>query len=116
MNKRRQGSNLSVPTLLVLLVAGIIVSGGGISYVMVKNKQITMRNEIAKSQQRVVEHNVAITMYQSDISEKLGVFTLRESLKNQESNLRNIPPGHVEIYHPALNPAPTSDPAVAQRE
>ena len=45
MNKRRQGSNLSLPTLLVLLVAGMIVSGGGISYVMVKNKQITTLTE-----------------------------------------------------------------------
>ena len=115
MNKRRQGSNLSLPTLLVLLVAGMIVSGGGISYVMVKNKQITTRNAIAKTQQRMAEHNVAITGYQSDISEKLGVFALRESLKNQESNLRNIPSGYVEVYRPPLQ-MPQSDPAVAQRE
>lgn len=115
MNKRRQGSNLSIPTLLVLLVAGIIVSGGGISYVMVKNKQITTRNEIDKTQKRMSEDNVAITGFQSDISEKLGVFALRESLKNRKSNLRIIPTGHVEIYRPGQSSLP-SDPAVVQRE
>ncbi|MGC6425649.1 MAG: hypothetical protein ACON5H_01485 [Akkermansiaceae bacterium] len=112
MNKRRQGSNLSISTLLVLLVAGIIVSGGGISYVMLKNKQITTRSEIAKIQELMAEHEVAISMYQSDISEKLGVFALRESLKVQGSNLRTIPAGYVEIYKAPLPP----DPAVAQRE
>lgn len=112
MNKRRQGSNLSFPALLVLGLAVAIVSIGGISYVMVKNKQITLRNEITKSQQRMVEHNVAITMHQSDISEKLGVFTLRENLKLSGSNLQTIPNGLVEIYRPRL----ITDPEIAQRE
>lgn len=115
MQKRRQGSNLSLPPFFVLLVAGIIVTGGGIFYVMVKNKQITMRNEIAQTQKRIGEHNVAITMHQSDIAEKLGVFTLRETLKNQESNLLAIPARNVEIFNPSMLPA-TVDPAVAHRE
>lgn len=112
MNKRRQGSNLSFPALLVLGLAVAIVSIGGISYVMIKNKQITFRNEITKSQKRMVEHTVAITMHQSDISEKLGVFTLRENLKHSGSNLQNIPAGLVEVYRPKFS----SDPEIAQRE
>lgn len=112
MNKRRQGSNLSFPALLVLGLAVAIISVGGISYVMVKNKQITLRNEITKSQKRMVEHKTSITMHQSDISEKLGVFTLRENLKHSGSNLQNIPSGLVEVYRPKLS----TDPEVAQRE
>lgn len=112
MNKCRQGSNLSFPALLVLGMAVAIISAGGISYVMLKNKQITLRNEINKSQQRMVEHNVAITMYQSDISQKLGIFTLRENLKHFDSDLQNIPTGLVEIYRPPH----AADLTVAQRE
>jgi hypothetical protein len=111
MNKRRQGSNLSFPALFVLVLAFVIVSAGGISYVMVKNKQITLRRQIDKTQQRMVEHNVAITMHHSDITQRLGVFSLREELKNANSDLRSIPPGHVQI----LNTASPPD-TVAQRE
>lgn len=112
MNKRRQGSNLSFPALFVMGLAVAIISVGGITYVMVKNKQITLRNEITKSQQRMVEHGNSITMYQSDISQKLGVFALRESLEYSNSDLQNIPTGLVEIYLPLHE----ADLTVAQRE
>ena len=101
MNQRRQNSNLSIPTLIVMLIAGVILSVGGVSYVMVKNKQVTLRREITKSQQRMVEHNVAITEHESDIARDLGVFTLREKLDKGGSDLLAIPNGIPEVYRPA---------------
>ena len=100
MNQRRQNSNLSIPTLIVMLIAGVIISVGGVSYVMVKNKQISLRGEISKSQKRMVEHNVAITLHESDISRELGVFTLQEKLSKSGSSLQPIPNGLPEVYRP----------------
>ena len=100
MNHRRYNSNLSIPTLIVLLVVVVIVSVGGVSYVMVKNKQVTMLREIAKTQQRMVEHNLAITMHQSDIERELDVFALREKLYKRGSDLQSIPTGLPEVYRP----------------
>ena len=101
MNQRRQASNLSIPTLIVMLVAGVILSVGGVSYVMVKNKQVTLRREITKSQQRMTEHNGAITMHESDIARELGVFAIREKLSLKNSTLQPIPNGLPEVARPA---------------
>ncbi|MDB4416792.1 hypothetical protein N9085_02780 [Akkermansiaceae bacterium] len=100
MNHRRQASNLSIPTLIVMLVAGLILSVGGVSYVMVKNKQITLRGKIAKSQERMADDNTAITMHESDISRVLGVFAIRERLAQENSSLQPIPNGLPEVTRP----------------
>ncbi|MGJ8695857.1 MAG: hypothetical protein ACSHYF_06025 [Verrucomicrobiaceae bacterium] len=114
MNRRRHTSNLSVPALIVLLVAGIILSIGGVTYVMVKNKQVSLRGQITKVQKRMVEHNVAITMHKSDIEQELGVFQLREKLTLNKSQLQSIPKGVVEVLNPTEPDPPASD-AVAKR-
>ena len=57
--------------LILLFVAGAIVATGGIGYVVLKNKQVTARRDITKVQQRMEEHRVAITFYQSDFFREL---------------------------------------------
>jgi len=83
-----------------MFVAVVILATGGVSYVMVKNKQITMRRQIAKTQKEMVEHSVAITMHQSDISRELGVFNIREKLAQSGSDLQPIPNGLSEVVRP----------------
>jgi|GEM_PF-4785033 len=53
MNHRKKAPDLNLPVLLVLLMAGIIVATGGISYVVVVNKQVTIRREIERSESRL---------------------------------------------------------------
>lgn len=101
MNHRKKAPDLNLPVLLVLLMAGIIVATGGISYVVVVNKQVTIRREIERSESRMHDHRVAITEHQADIDETLGVFRLRERLATSGSALEPIPAGVIErLYRP----------------
>ena len=56
MNRKEKTSNIGVPMLILLFVAGAIVATGGIGYVVLKNKQVTARRDITKVQQRMEEH------------------------------------------------------------
>ncbi len=96
MNHRKKTPNLSLSSFAVLILAGLIVAVGGVSYVVVKNKQVTLRKEIARSEGRKHEHQIAITEHQADIEETLGVFHLRERLVTSRSNLERIPAGVIE--------------------
>ncbi len=96
MNYRKRTPDLNLPGLMVLLIAGVIVAIGGISYVVVVNKQLTLRKEIFRSKERMDDHLVAITECQADIEETLGVFQLRQRLATSGSDLKPIPAGVVE--------------------
>ncbi len=114
MNRRKTSSNIGFPTLILLLVAGAIVATGGISYVVMKNKQITARRSIEKVQDRMKEHQVSITLHEADIEATLSVFSLREYLAEVGSPLREITPGVVEVITlPDVESPPGQ--AVAQR-
>ena len=100
--------------LILLFVAGAIVATGGIGYVVLKNKQVTARRDITKVQQRMEEHRVSITLYQSDINRILGVYHLRAQLADRRSNLVPIGTGVVELIIPDDQETPPGD-AVATR-
>lgn len=90
MNHRKSATSLGFPSLILLIIAVVIVSSGGIGYVVMKNKQLTTRSKIAKIQSAMDEHNVSITLYQSDIEETLGYYLLRRSLAEMNSPLVEI--------------------------
>lgn len=99
MNRKKKQNTLSLGMILVLVTAGMILSAGGVSYVLVKNQQVRTQREIAASQARIHDHEVAITTHRADIEEALGVFRLQARLKAENSKLVDIPPGLVEICH-----------------
>ena len=117
MNRRQlyRPSNLSISAITVLILCGCIVTFGWVGYAILKNKQITLRSEIADAQKRMEEQRVAITMHQAEIAQKLGVFAVRETLAKQESDLRSqVPVSVIEVYQAPVTSNPTL--AVAQRE
>jgi len=90
MNHRKNATSLGFPSLVLLVIAVVIVSSGGIGYVVMKNKQLTTRSKIAKIQRVMDEHNVSITLHQSDIEETLGYYRLRRQLADINSSLIEI--------------------------
>ena len=96
MNRRKRTASLGFPSLVLLVIAVVIVSSGGIGYVAMKNKQITTRSRIAEVQSQMDEHQVSISLHTSDIEETLGYYTLRARLKETKSPLTEIK--FVEVY------------------
>ena len=90
MNRRKSSTSLGFPSLVLLVIAVVIVSSGGIGYVVMKNKQLTTRSKIATIQHAMDEHKVSITLYQSDIEETLGYYRLRRQLAEMKSSLVEI--------------------------
>lgn len=90
MNRRKSTASLGFPSLVLLGIAAVIVSGSGIGYVVMKNKQVTTRGKIAEVQKRMAAHEVTITLHQSDIDEMLGYFRLRKDLEDRGLQLREI--------------------------
>jgi len=114
MNRKKKTSNLGLPMLILLFVAGAIVATGGIGYVVLKNKQVTARRNIAKVEQRMEEHRVAITFYESKINRILGVYNLRAELANRRSSLVPIGSGVVEFVVPQDQETPPGDAVVSR--
>ncbi|MFT6180013.1 MAG: hypothetical protein ACI9NQ_000020 [Paracoccaceae bacterium] len=90
MNRKKSATSLGFPSLILLVIAVVLVSSGGIGFVVMKNKQLTTRSKIAKIQSAMDEHNVSITLYQSDIEETLGYYNLRRRLAEMNSPLIEI--------------------------
>ena len=110
MNRRKNASSLGFSSLVLLAIAVVIVSASGIGYVVMKNKQVTARSQIAEVQKRMAAHEVSITLYQSDIEEMLGYFRLRAQLDAQKSKLTEI--RFVEVYQSPDEERPAQDSVV----
>lgn len=98
MNRRKKTSSLGFPSLVLLGIAVVIVSSSGIGYVVMKNKQVTARSKIAQVQKRIDEHQVAITLHQSDIEQTLNWGTLKKLYAEEKPQFREIQPDDVEVY------------------
>jgi hypothetical protein len=110
MNRRKNTSSLGFSSLVLLAIAVGLVSASGIVYVMMKNKQVTARSQIAEVQKRMAAHEVSITLYQSDIEEMLGYFRLSALLVAQKSKITEI--RFVEVYQSPDEERPAQDSVV----
>ncbi len=98
--------------MILLIIAVVIVSSGGIGYVVMKNKQLTVRSKIAKIQRQMDEHNVSITLHQSDIEETLGYYRLRRQLAEMKSPLIEIE--YAEVCRDPAEPVSSQAPVAAR--
>lgn len=112
MNHRKRTASLGFPSLVLLAIAVVIVSSGGIGYVVMKNKQITTRSKIVEVQRKMDEHKVSIALHTSDIEETLGYYALRARLKEMNSPLTEIK--LVEVYRDPDEQSPPGD-SIAHR-
>lgn len=114
MNRKKRTSQIGVPTLILLFVALAILCTGGVTYVVMKNRQITARREMEKVQQRMDEHRVSITLHQTDIEVALDVYDIRKKISDGVLPLAEIPAGVVEVVS-ADSEKPSSDERIVQR-
>lgn len=112
MNRRKSSISLGFPSLILLIIAVVIVSSGGVGYVVMKNQQLTTRSKIAKIQRQMDEHNVSITLHQSDIDETLGYYRLRRQLAEMRSPLVEIK--YVEVCQDRGGAEPSRESVVAR--
>ena len=101
MNRRKSTASLGFPSLVLLVIAVVIVSSGGIGYVVMKNKQITTRSKIAEVQRQMDDHKGI-----------LGYYALRAQLEKINSPLREIK--SVEVYRDLDEQSPPGE-AIARR-
>lgn len=114
MNRKKRTSQIGAPTLILLFVALAILCTGGVTYVVMKNRQVTARREMVKIQKLMDEHKVSITLHKTDIEVALDVFDIRNKITAGELPLAEIPAGVVEVCNPNQEGSPPEG-AVAQR-
>ena len=114
MNRKKKIANIGLPMLILLFVAGAIVATGGIGYVVLKNKQVTARRDIAKVQQRMAEHRIAIDLHQWEISEILVAPNLPAQLEARQSELVPYGAGVAELIIPEDQETPPGDAVVSR--
>lgn len=85
--------------------------GGGLTYILFKNEQLTLRREMDQVRDRIKGHEVSINLHESDIAERLSYYGLRETLKSLESPLVEIE--LVEVYQEGE--IGRDEPAIANR-
>ncbi|MDA7881783.1 hypothetical protein N9A94_05710 [Akkermansiaceae bacterium] len=114
MNRKKKASNLGLPMLILLFVAGAIVATGGIGYVVLKNKQVTARRNIIKVHQRTEEHRIALAQYEWKINDTLAFYRLRARLEERQSDLVPIENGVVERIISSDQETPPGDAVVSR--
>ncbi len=112
MNHRKRTASLGFPSLVLLVIAVVIVSSGGVGYVVMKNKQITTRSKIVEVQRQMDEHKVFIALHTSNIEEALGYYALRARLEEMNSPLTEIK--LVEVCRDSDEQSPPGD-SIARR-
>lgn len=113
--KSSPGFNFAEITLLV--IAGVILLGAGVTHAWLKNSQVEVAREIDQTQQRINDHQDSINSLQVKIDKKLNIYQLRDDLEKGESALVAIPVSAIERippYNRRTSPDPPS--AVAQRQ
>lgn len=98
MNRRKKTSSIGFPSLVLLAIAAVIISSGGISYVVIKNKQITALSEIDEVRRQMAEHKDYILTHEIQIRRILAKHDLKQRLLKNKSRLREIE--HKEFYRP----------------
>ncbi len=112
MNRRKSTASLGFSSLVLLVIAVVIVSSGGIGYVVMKNKQITTRSKIAEVQRQMDDHQVSLSLHTSDIKGILGYYAFRAQVEKVNSPLREIK--SVEVYRDLDERSPPGE-AIARR-
>jgi len=105
MNRLKSAPRTPASTYLVLIVATVIIAGGGVRHAMLKNRQIQTNREIDAIERRIEQYQLDIRTIEMRSDSMATRFVIGERLKEFSSLLRPIPPGLAEEVNP---PAPTT--------
>ncbi len=103
MNAKRTTKNFSVSELVLLGIAAMILTCGGVMHAYAKNKDVEIARKVDAAQKEIEQHNEAVAMVNVKIERKLDRYTMKESLRIQQSSIRETEPGQIEYVNPGAD-------------
>lgn len=98
MNRRRTEShNLGAGSVILLVLAAVVVTAAGVFHAYVKNRQIHVKREIEKAEQRISQHEFEIETMQMRLDDELNRYLINGRLREIASDLRPIHTADIEI-------------------
>lgn len=115
MNVRRTTKkNFSVSELVLLVIAAVILTAGGIMHVYASNKQIEIARKIDATQKQIDKYYAGVNMTNVKIDRNLDRYLMKEDLLARGSTLRATDPSQLEIVYPSTDvPASVAATSVA---
>jgi hypothetical protein len=112
MNRRRNESRTSGFPILALIVAAIIITGGGVLHGFYKNSQVRITREIDAIERSIEHQRLEIRTTEMRMDQLLNRFVIRKQLEQNGSSLRPLSLAFVE----EIDPAPTNRRSVASAD
>lgn len=91
---------LQLPSLSILAVVGSILGGVAVAHTHLVNRSISLEAQMAETNKRIKQHQIATDSYRTDIDQMLGYVSLKERLESMESEMVPVDPGLMERYLP----------------
>ena len=112
MNRKRSTRNLTLGSIIFLVLVAVVLATAGVFHAYIKNMQVEVARDTQKTEHRTQQLDMDIKMLQMRIDQQLILPLLRDRLK--QSSLVPIPINVIEeIDQQAINPVPVPD--LAQR-
>ncbi len=96
MNRRRNEPRTPVSVFFAVILATVIVAGGGVLHAFYKNRQIQITREIDAIDQRVEQYRLDIRTTEMRMDQLLNRFVIRKQIEDNGSLLRPIPLDAIE--------------------
>jgi len=100
MNAKRKKKHFSVSELILLGVAAIILTSGGVMHAYAKNKDVEIARKVDAAQKEIEQNHEAVAMVNVKIERKLDRYLLKDSLRIQGSELQQTQPTQIEMVNP----------------
>ena len=100
MNRLRSEPKTHVSVFITLILAAIVMVGGGIAHAVYKNQQVRTDRMIDQSEKRIEQARTKIRMVDVRMDQLLDRYEMRERLKFSGSALLAVTPADVEEILP----------------
>jgi len=103
MNAKRKKKPFSVSEIILLGIAAVILTGGGVMYAYAKNKDVEIARKVDAAKREIEQHYEAVAMVNVKMDRKLDRYILKEALEVQRSTLRDTSPMQLELVDPGAD-------------
>lgn len=100
--KKTKKKNFSISELVLLGIAAVILTAGGIMHVYASNKEIDTARKIDAVQKEIDEYYAGVNMTNVRIDRNLDRYLMKEDLLARGSELRETDPAQLEIIKPGV--------------
>lgn len=97
MNQSRYASRISFSFLVWMVVFAILAASGGVTYSVLKNRQVAVRTETEKLRRDTALCHLNANQYRSKASALTNRWDMRDRLAQEHSELRDIDRSQIEI-------------------